>query len=92
MDLAFTWVILDVHFGHEANPVARLVLDHAGFTGLALYKAAIVLLVLLVCREVADRSPRAGRRLSYAAVTLSAIPVAWSLHLLGAIWLPVWFG
>lgn len=92
MDLTLTWVILNVHFGREANPVARLVLETFGFHGLALYKAAIVLLVLLVCRELAGRSLRAGRRMSYAAISLSAIPVLWSLHLLGSIWFSVWLG
>ncbi|MEM9915850.1 MAG: DUF5658 family protein [Planctomycetota bacterium] len=90
MDLLLTWVILNVHFGTEANPVAKLILDTAGFPGLTLYKLALVALVLATTTQLLSHSPAAAKRLALAAVTLSAAPVVWSLHLLLVIWVQVW--
>ena len=90
MDLLLTWVILNVHFGTEANPIAKLILDTAGFPGLTLYKLTLVTLVLATTHQLLAQSPTAAKRLALAAVTLSATPVVWSLHLLFAVWVQVW--
>ena len=90
MDLLLTWVILNVHFGREVNPVAKLILDTAGFPGLTLYKLALVALVLATTTQLLAYSPAAAKRLAIAAVTLSAAPVVWSLHLLLVVWWQVW--
>lgn len=81
-DLVLTWVILNVHLGSEANPIANLILSLAGFPGLTLFKASVVSLVLLTTQAVLTQSPIAARRLAFFAVGISAVPVVWSLHLL----------
>lgn len=89
-DLVLTWVILNVHFGSEANPIANLILSKAGFPGLTLFKAAVVALVLMTTHAVLTQSPAAARRLAIFAVGISAVPVVWSLHLLLSIRWFVW--
>src|SRR5262249_42970852 len=72
-DLALTWWLLGRPGGqvYEANPVARYWLLHHGWLGLAAFKAALVLLVLLLARAVARSRPGAGgRRLTFGCAAL----------------------
>jgi len=72
--LGTAWVLS--RHGSEGNPIAKLILDLAGFGGLVLFKLALMLLVIVCCQKVARMSQRAGRRLAGAEVMLRAVPVA----------------
>ncbi|MBU0639334.1 MAG: hypothetical protein KKB50_10760 [Planctomycetes bacterium] len=75
LDIMFTWIVL--HFeGHEANWLARLVLDLGGLPAMTLYKFVLVMLVICVCEVIGRRRERLGRRLAKWAVALNALPVA----------------
>jgi hypothetical protein len=61
-DLMLTWWLL-VHSGggaYEANPIARLCLEHHGWLGLACFKAAVVVLVLVLIAVISRFRPRAA--------------------------------
>jgi hypothetical protein len=75
-DLALTWWLLDRPDGpaYEGNPVARWWLLNHGWLGLAAFKAAVVLLVLLLATAVARWRPRAaGRLLTFGCATLALV-------------------
>lgn len=99
MDLSLTWLILEGLEGEEANPVARFILEGlrgeranpfdnslislVGYTGLILFKFALILFVILVCEIVGRRiNDHAGRRLVRFGVAISAIPMFVSFYLL----------
>jgi hypothetical protein len=44
LDLILTWIVLGIyapHYGQEANPIARTILEQGGWSGLLIYKAAL---------------------------------------------------
>src|SRR4051794_12057549 len=62
IDFAFTWRLLtggprDVY---EANPVARAILESAGWAGMALFKASVTAVALACVLLVARLRPRLG--------------------------------
>ncbi|HLL88667.1 MAG TPA: DUF5658 family protein [Tepidisphaeraceae bacterium] len=81
LDVMVTWVVL-YHGGVEANPLAEWVLQAGGLPGFVAFKFGLTFLMIVICEIVGRRSPNAGRRLSEAAVALTAVPVllgAWLL-------------
>ncbi len=74
LDLMLTWVILH-NAGVEVNPVACLILDAQGLPGLAAFKFALVMFVIVMCEWVGRSDRRRGRKLSEWAVAITAIPV-----------------
>lgn len=75
LDVVLTWMLLGLG-GREANMLAAQIITGAGLTGAVALKAASVLTVVLICEVVGRRHDQAGRRLAFAAVGLSALPVA----------------
>ena len=82
MDLMLTGLILSLG-GWEVNPVAQVVLLMSGEPGIVGFKFTIVVLVVVMCETVGRRHAVKGRRLSRAAVAISAAPVVWSIGQLG---------
>jgi len=72
-DLALTWWLLE-HSGRvifEGNPVADWWLNQFGWSGLAGFKAAMVLLVIILTTLIARQRPRAASRtLRFACAAL----------------------
>jgi len=83
LDIMLTWKILD-RGGMEVNPLASLVIDAWGMQGAIAFKFALMMWVIVVCEFLARLRRGAGVFLAYAAVIVSASPVAWSLFLLAA--------
>ena len=81
LDIMLTWRILD-RGGIEVNPLAALVIDAWGMQGAIAFKFALMMWVIVACEILARMKRRAGKFLAYAAVAISASPVAWSLLLL----------
>lgn len=75
LDLVTTVIILNLG-GREVNGIANAVLQAAGPAGLLVMKYASVMLVVCICEFVAERRPSAGRFVAFAAIALSALPVA----------------
>jgi hypothetical protein len=86
-DLALTWWLLGRPDGevYEGNPVARYWLLHHGWLGLACFKGAQVLLVLLLAATVARWRPRAGRRVLTFGCAALALVVLYSASLCRAV-------
>lgn len=82
LDLVMTWIIIAIHGGTEANPVADLVLSTWGYWGLIIYKFALMTFVVVVCEIVARSRPWLARTLAYFGVAISAIPFFVALYLL----------
>jgi hypothetical protein len=74
LDVLFTWRILQAH-GTEVNVVADWIIQHHDLPGLAVFKFATVVLVLLICEVVGRRRYETGAKLARWAVALSAFPV-----------------
>lgn len=75
-DLGLTWYLLRHSDGavYEGNPVARRFLLAYGWAGLAVFKAALVLLTAGICLAIARRRPRAaGHVLTFACATLAGV-------------------
>jgi hypothetical protein len=83
LDIMLTWKILD-RGGMEVNPLASLVIDAWGMQGAIAFKFALMMWVIVVCEFLARLRRGAGVFLAYAAVIVSASPVAWSLFLLAS--------
>ena len=81
LDIMLTWRILD-RGGMEVNPLAAIVIDAWGMQGAIAFKFALMMWVIIACEILARMQRRAGMFLAYAAVTISASPVVWSLLLL----------
>ena len=82
MDLMLTWGIVFELGGAEANPLARLILDHTGFPGMIAFKFGVMTAVILVCEFIAKHAPDTARKLAVVAVAISAFPILWSTLLL----------
>jgi len=85
LDLYLTWRLLR-DCGDcigESNPLARVCWSCYGFTGLALFKAAMVVQTTLLCVVISFYRPRAsGLVLTFACCLLSGV-VVYSSYLLG---------
>jgi Domain of unknown function (DUF5658) len=81
LDIMLTWAILR-RGGEEVNPVARQVIDLWGLHGAIVFKFALMLFVIVSCEVIGRQRDRAGRRLAYIAVGISAVPVIYSFSLL----------
>ena len=73
--------VVDEHqiIAREANTFAQWTIDQFGTWGLIGLKFLSVILVVAICEYVGRRNQRAGRRLAFAAIFLSLIPVAAAL-------------
>ena len=82
LDILLTFLVLYEWEGHEVNPIAHAIIVQMGFIWAALFKFAIVVLVIIICETVGRRRDRTGRRLSQVTVAISAFPVAYTFALL----------
>jgi hypothetical protein len=83
LDIMLTWAIL-ARDGTEVNPLARIVIDAYGLPGAIVFKFSLMLFVILVCEVIGRQRDRSGQILAWLAVSVSSLPVAWSLVLLTA--------
>lgn len=74
LDVLFTWRILQAH-GTEVNVLADWIIQHHDLPGLATFKFATVVIVLLICEIVGRWRYETGAKLARWAVALSAFPV-----------------
>ena len=88
MDVVMTAIILAIG-GNEVNPVASLVIDHWGMTGAIPFKFGLTLFIIIVCEEAGRKKPRDGRNLLVLAIVVSAMPVVYSLGLIGLHAIPL---
>ena len=75
LDIMTTWVILHLG-GYEANPLAARVIEDYDLWGMVSFKFFLVIVFLLTCEFVGRRRPGTGRAMAYAALCISAVPVA----------------
>lgn len=82
LDIIVTVTLL-VHFGHlgahEANTFAQWTIDLCGTWGLIGLKFLSVCLVVGICEFIGRRRERAGRRLAFAAIFISLMPITAAL-------------
>jgi hypothetical protein len=79
LDLALTWAIIHCVEGDcscELNPVARAVLESAGWFGLTLFKAAGVVIVEGICAYIKSQGRPATARWTLAVCNLLMLGVA----------------
>lgn len=81
LDIMLTWAILR-RGGEEVNPVAKQIISLWGLHGAIVFKFALMLFVIVSCEVIGRRRDKAGRRLAYLAVAISAFPVTYSFALL----------
>jgi hypothetical protein len=74
LDVLFTWRILGAN-GTEVNVIADWIIQHHDLPGLAVFKFATVVVVVLICEIVGRRRYEMGAKLARWAVALSAFPV-----------------
>jgi hypothetical protein len=70
-----TWIVLFLG-GKELNQLALNVLQRWALPGLLVYKFGLVCVVILICEFVGRRDHDTGRRLSRAAVIITAVAPA----------------
>lgn len=78
LDILFTYVVIVVYKGSEANRIAAHIFDKYGWPGMIALKYATVILVLLVCEVVAMKSEQAAQRLAIFAICVGAFPVLYA--------------
>ncbi len=81
LDVLFTWIVL-FHHGLEVNPLANLMIQKYGGSGLVACKFLLVSFVILLCEIITRRDARAGRLLVGAAISLNSLPVVLAVVLL----------
>jgi hypothetical protein len=81
LDIMLTWAIL-MRNGSEVNPVAAQVIEHWGLPGAIAFKFSLMLFVVIVCEVVGRVRDQSAHVLAWIAVTISALPVMYSLGLL----------
>jgi hypothetical protein len=82
LDVLFTWLILAAD-GEEVNALADWIIRNHSLPGLAVFKFATVVLVLLICEVGGRRRFQTGAKLARWAVVLSGFPaVVGAAHLL----------
>jgi hypothetical protein len=74
MDLIMTSVVL-FFGGREANPLANGVLESLGLGGLAVFKFALVGVVIGCCQIIGSQRRRTGLWLARFAVAITAVPM-----------------
>jgi hypothetical protein len=82
LDILLTHTILarfGAYGGRELNSIADWVIKQFGLWGAIGLKFATVIFVVLICEVVGRKSAASGRRLAWAVVGLSILPVAWEL-------------
>jgi len=82
-DLGLTYVLIQRGNGevYESNPIAEAWLSSYGWTGLALYKLVIILIVGAVSAFVSLSRPRTGGHiLTFACLAVAGV-VTYSIHL-----------
>lgn len=84
LDILFTYIIIEVYKGWEANRVAAGIFERYGWPGMIALKYSTVILVLIVCELVARRNDRLAHRLAVLAVAVGAFPVLWASVLVWA--------
>ena len=82
-DLMLTYALIQQGNGdvYESNPIAEAWLNSYGWTGLALYKLAIILIVATVAAFVSLSRPRTGGHILTFACLAVALVVGYSVHL-----------
>jgi hypothetical protein len=82
-DLALTYALIQQGGGevYESNPIAEAWLSSYGWTGLALYKLVIILVVGAVAAYVSLSHPRTGGHILTFACLAVAVVVTYSVHL-----------
>ena len=82
-DLALTYALIQQGDGevYESNPIAEAWLSSYGWTGLALYKLVIILIVGAVAAFVSLSRPRTGGHILSFACLAVAVVVTYSVHL-----------
>jgi hypothetical protein len=82
LDLLLTWQLLrDQPRAYEANPLARWLLEHGGWTALAAFKFGAVAGVGGLCVLIARHRPATARRVMVFACLALAAVVAYSCAL-----------
>lgn len=82
-DLGLTYALIQQGNGevYESNPIAEAWLSSYGWTGLALYKLVIILIVAAVAAFVSLSRPRTGGHILSFACLAVALVVSYSIHL-----------
>jgi hypothetical protein len=82
-DLALTYALIQQGGGevYESNPIAEAWLSSYGWTGLALYKLVIIVIVAVVAAFVSLSRPRTGGHILTFACLAVAVVVTYSVHL-----------
>ena len=81
LDVVLTFVILLLD-GREVNGIADWVLKRYGIGGMALFKFALVVFVVLLCEYLGRKNEHAARRLAEWAIALTCVPVAVAVAML----------
>lgn len=77
LDILFTYIIIEVYKGWEANQIAAGIFVKYGWPGMIALKYSTVVVVLVVCELVARKHEWLGHRLAMLAVAVGAFPVLW---------------
>jgi len=77
LDVILTRVIL-FFGGTEVNPIADWILAEFGRMGMSIFKFIIVAIVIICCEIIGRRSWKTGRKLAFASIIISFLPVIWS--------------
>ena len=84
LDVILTRVIL-FFGGTEVNPVADFILANWGRLGMSIFKFIIVGFVITACEFIARRNIKTSRRLAYASIIISMVPVVWSCLIISSL-------
>lgn len=82
MDVLLTYIVLRLG-GGEVNHVANAILQRFNFTGMIVFKFALVILVIGICELVGKHHDARGKRLAEWAVAITCIPVVYTSLMLG---------
>ena len=75
LDVVLTFVILWLD-GREVNGLADWILQRYGIGGMAVFKFALVVFVVLLCEALGRQNEHAARRLAEWSIALTCVPVA----------------
>ena len=78
LDILFTYIIIEVYKGYEANQIAAGIFAKHGWPGMIALKYATVLIVLTICEVVALKSEKLANALAIFAICVGAFPVLWA--------------
>ncbi len=80
LDFFFSSLILRHKDGRELNPIADFIFQTFDLHGLAVFKAAMVVFIIILCETIGHWRDDLGRRISLLAVALTSIPVVMALY------------